>query len=439
MSIGGGPAGCSAAIRAAQLGLKAAIVEQGAVGGTCLNWGCIPTKTLLYAAEIYGLSKKMAELGTVIGEGRLEFSRIKRRQERIVKQLQLGLSAILTSYGIPVIKGKGRLGGQGQVLVDTGSSQDTISAKHILIATGSAPASLPSLPIDGQRVLNSGHVLSVDILPAELHIVGAGAVGVEFATFFQTLGLPVTLQEKEPRLLPGEDEDISQELENQFARMGMTIKTKDSSLPPEKKMVLVATGRKPVLENLGLERAGVAMDKGRIVTDQTMKTSVAGIYAAGDVVAKTMFAYGAAQEGIVAAEQAAGHKSSTIDYRFIPRCIFCHPQVASVGLTEAQAKAQGGILVGKFSLAANPRATILSQRHGLIKVVADAKTHTLLGIHMIGHEVTEHIGGAALALKLGAKLEDFSREIFPHPTLAEALYGACEDALGRCVDLPKKI
>lgn len=438
VSLGGGPAGTAAAIRAAQLGARAAVVESSSLGGTCLNTGCIPTKTLLYSSEIYGLTRRMVEFGTVIyGENRLDFSRLKRRQERIVKQLQTGLAQVLESYGVTVINGRGKVLGKERISVQSNETTEELFTKSILICTGSKPQVPSFLTVDGQRVMTSDHVLAMDILPAELVILGGGAVGVEFATFFQTLGLPVVLQERESRLLPQEDVEISQELEKQLTRLGVTVKTGDASQPSEKKTVLAATGRKPAVEDLGLEEARVALDKGFVQTDEHMMTSVSGIYAAGDVAGKTLFAYGASQEGIVAAENASGHKS-VMDHRFIPRSIFCQPNVASVGLTEEQAKTQGPTLVGRFSLAANPRASIIGLRHGLVKIVAEEKSHKVLGIHMVGHEVTEHIAGCALALKLGAKLEDFSREIFPHPTMAEAIHAAAEDALGRCVDLPKK-
>jgi dihydrolipoamide dehydrogenase len=447
--IGSGPGGYVAAIRAAQLGLAVTVVEKDPfLGGTCLHRGCIPTKALLHTADLLEEARGGAELGVTCAEPRLDLAKAHQHKSKVVRRNAKGIESLFRKNRVEVVHGRGRLDGARRVVVDGDGGERTLDTRHVLIATGSTVRTLPFLPFDGKRVLSSDHILELASVPARLAILGAGAVGVEFASMFASFGSKVTLIEMLPRVLPLEDEEISAALEKSLARRGIEILTGTgaagarvaeggvvlelASRSVEADVVLVAVGRRPVTEDLGLEAAGVELERGFVRVDRFMRTAAPEIYAIGDVVPTPQLAHLASAEGILAVEHMAGRDPRPIDYDQVPSCTYCDPEVASVGLTEATARERGyDVVSGKFPFVASGKAAILGRTDGFVKVVRETKHDQLLGVHVIGTRATELIGEAGIALRLEATAEDLERSIHPHPTLSEAMMEAARVAAGR--------
>ncbi|HEX2463330.1 MAG TPA: dihydrolipoyl dehydrogenase [Thermoanaerobaculia bacterium] len=447
--IGSGPGGYVAAIRAAQLGLAVTVVEKDPfLGGTCLHRGCIPTKALLHTADLLEEARRGAEFGVACAEPKLDLARAHQHKQKVVRKNAKGIEALFRKNHIEVVQGRGRLDGARRVVVEGDGGERGVDTRHVLIATGSAVRALPFLPFDGKRVLSSDHILELASVPARLAILGAGAVGVEFASMFAAFGSKVTLIEMLPRVLPLEDEEISAALEKSLARRGIEILTGTgasgarvaengvvlelSSRTLEADVVLVAVGRRPVTEELGLEAAGVVLERGFVRVDRFMRTAAPEVYAIGDVVPTQQLAHLASAEGILAVEHIAGLDPRPIDYDQVPSCTYCDPEVASVGLTEAKARERGHhVVTGKFPFVASGKAAILGRSDGFVKVVRETKHDQLLGVHVIGPRATELIAEAGIALRLEATDEDLERAIHPHPTLSEAMMEAARVAAGR--------
>jgi len=455
--IGSGPGGYVGAIRAAQLGMKVAIVERDRLGGVCLNWGCIPTKALLRNAEIIALLRRGEEFGFSFENLRVDFSVAVKRSEQAARKLSKGVEYLMKKNKVTVVPGEGRLAGSGQVRVAKDGKVTELHAARILLATGSRPREIPGVPIDGKRIITSTEALSLPQVPRSLLIIGAGAVGVEFADVYHTYGAEVILIDMLPRLLPVEDAEISNFLEKVFAKRGITIRTgtKVEAVTVKGEQVLlrlskegrteeitgdvglVAIGRIPNIEALGIEGLGVRVGRGSFIeVGDRFETSVPGIYAIGDVIGGPLLAHKAMAEAIVAVEAMAGQNGRRIDPSKIPNCTYCSPQVASVGLTEEQAKEKGRqIKVGRFSFQASGKAVALGDTEGFVKVVADAEYGEILGLHIIGPEATEMIAEATMARTLEASLDEVHHSIHAHPTLSETVAEACLAALGRPIHI----
>ena len=455
--LGGGPGGYVAAIRAGQLGLKTALVEKEKVGGTCLHWGCIPTKALLESAEVLLLCRRAGEFGVKVAEATLDLKAAMERKERVVKKNLMGTESLLRKNKVATIKGPGRFLAPGRLEVrDAAGALTTVEARATILATGSRVGSLPMAPVDGRVVLSSDDILGLDRVPESLLVVGAGAVGVEFASIYQAFGSKVTLIEKEPRLVPIEDQDVSEALLRSFARQGMELHVGASlksvrvegdgawsefEVAGETKRirterVLMAAGRRPVTDGLGLERLGVAMEHGFVKVNEYMETNVSGLYAIGDLTLTPALAHVASHEGMVAVERIAGKNPHPVNYNAIPNCTYCHPQIASVGMTEAQARASGRqIRLGKFPFTANSKAGILGQGDGFVKAVADAATGEILGVHIIGVLATEQIAESVVARHFEATAEELANVVHAHPTLAEATMEAMFGTEGRSIHI----
>lgn len=450
--LGGGTGGYVAAIRAAQLGLKPAIVERDKIGGTCLHRGCIPSKALLRTAEVFTTTKAANGFGVTVTEPVLNLAQAMTRKDQIVDQLHQGVQFLMKKYQIDIYNGIGRVMGPsifspqaGAVMVEyaDGGTQ-ILSPRFALVATGSRPKSLPGLPFDGVRVLSSDDALQLKQLPQSIIIVGAGAIGVEWASMLSDFGVKVTLVEFLPVVLPLEDLDISTEVARIFKKRRVAVRTNTKVLPAsftetasgmsiqvetngttealEAEMMLVAIGRSPVVDDLGLEATDIRVERGGIVVDENYRTKEKNIFAIGDVIGGVQLAHVAAHEGIHAIEVMAGRAPVAIDYTRIPKCTYSRPEVASVGLTEAQAAEQGHhVKVGKFNYRANGKALVYGESDGFVKVVADADTDDVLGVHMVGPHVTDQISEAGLALVLNATPWELGGAIHPHPTLSEAI------------------
>jgi dihydrolipoamide dehydrogenase len=457
--IGSGPGGYVAAIRAAQLGLKVTVVEKDAfLGGTCLHRGCIPTKALLHTADLLEEARRGADVGVACAEPTLDLARAHQHKQKVVRKNAKGIESLFRKNHVDVVRGRGRLDtpptrnphgpGARRVVVDGEGGASAIDARNVLIATGSAVRGLPFLPFDGKRVLSSDHILELGSVPATLAILGAGAVGVEFASMFATFGARVTLIEMLPRVLPLEDEEISAALAKALTKRGIEVLTSTSaagarvsdtgvalelsSRPLDVERVLVAVGRRPVTEDLGLEAAGIEVERGFVRVDRYMQTAAAGVYAIGDVVPTPQLAHLASAEGILAVEHMAGRDPRPIDYDQVPSCTYCDPEVASIGLTETKARERGyQVATGKFPFTALAKASILGRGEGFVKVVRETTHDQLLGVHAIGARVTEMIAEAGIALRLESTAEDLERAIHPHPTLSEAMMEAARVAAGR--------
>ncbi len=459
--LGGGPGGYPAAIRAAQLGLKVVLVEKYRVGGTCLHWGCIPTKVILESAEILDQARRAGEFGVAIGDVSLDYGAVSQRRERVVSQHWRGTQGLLKSNGVTVHIGEGRLISPtaARVNLEDGSTIE-VSAKDVIIATGSVPKSLPGLTIDGNRIINSDHAVSLPELPKSAIIIGAGAIGVEFASGWKDLGVEVTIVEVLPKLVPLEDGEIGDELGKQFNRRGiksytgakvildsvrsledrveLEIETGGNRQSLAAERLLVATGRAGVTQGIGLEDLGVKVERGFIQVDSQMRTNVPHVYAIGDVVGGLMLAHKATHEAFVAVEAILGRNPHPLDQNRVPRCTYCRPQIASLGLSEEEAVQNGHrVRVGKFPFTANGMATILGERVGFAKIVADEETMEILGVHLIGPRVTELISGQALAKLLESTPEEIALNVHPHPTLSEALGEAAEDVFGQAIHFYK--
>ncbi len=455
--VGSGPGGYVAAIRAAQLGQQVAVVEADRPGGICLNWGCIPTKALLRNAEVLQLFQRAAEFGVSFDNLRADYAPAHARSRQVAERMSKGVEFLLRKNKIALVPGRGELVGPGAVRVRAADGTErTLEARAVILATGAAPKSLPGVPIDGTRVISSDEALRLDRLPPSAIVIGAGAVGVEFADVFAAYGVQVTVVEALPRLLPIEDEEISKLLARSFAKRKIDIRVgaKVQAVRPgrdgvaveiehegqaarvEAAMVLMAVGRGAQAEGLGLEALGVAMDRGFIKVSPRLETSVPGLYAIGDVAGPPLLAHKASAEGVVAAQAIAGHPARPVDYRAIPSCTYCHPQVASVGLTEAQARADGRqVKVGKYMFLANGKAQALGEPEGLVKVVAAADTGEILGAHILGAEATELIAEFTIGKTLEATVEEVGHTIHAHPTMAEAVMEAALDAMGQAIHL----
>ena len=451
--LGGGPGGYVAAIRAGQLGLKTVLIEKAKVGGTCLHWGCIPTKALLESAEVLILARRAGEFGVRVSEASLDLKAAMERKDRVVKKNLMGTESLLKKNKVVTIRGEGRLKAKDRIEVtDAAGAKSEVSAGAIVLATGSRVGSLPMAPVDGSVVLSSDDILSLDRVPESLLVIGAGAVGVEFASIYHSFGSKVILVEREPRLVPIEDPEISEALQRAFTRQGMEILTGASiqSVRVEgdrawsevlvqgqvqryhTERVLMAAGRKPNTEGLGLEALGLATERGFVRVNEMMETSVPGVYAIGDIVPGPALAHVASHEGVVAVEKIAGRHPHPVNYQAIPNCTYCHPQIASVGMTEAQARASGrAIKVGKFPFIANSKAGILGQGDGFVKAVSDATSGELLGVHIIGVQATEQIAESVVARHFEATALELAEVVHAHPTLAEATMEAMLATDGR--------
>jgi dihydrolipoamide dehydrogenase len=453
--LGGGPGGYVAAIRAGQLGLKTALIEKEKVGGTCLHLGCIPTKALLETAEVLLLARRAGELGVRVSEASLDLKAAMERKDRVVKKNLMGTESLLKKNKVVTIKGTGRLKAKDRIAVtDAVGGTSEVQAGAIVLATGSSVGSLPMAPVDGRVVLSSDDILSLDRVPESLLIIGAGAVGVEFASIYHSFGSKIILIEREPRLMPLEDAEISEALQRSFTRQGMEIMVSASiksvrvegdqawsEIEVQGKLeryhterVLMAAGRKPCTEGIGLEALGIAVERGLVRVSEYMETNVPGIYAIGDIVPGLALAHVASHEGIVAVEKIAGKRPHPLNYQAIPNCTYCHPQVASVGMTEAQARASGRALkIGKFPFIANSKAGILGQGDGFVKAVADASSGEILGVHIIGVLATEQIAESVVARHFEATALELADVVHAHPTLAEATMEAMFATDGRSI------
>lgn len=455
--IGSGPGGYVGAIRAAQLGMKVAIIERDRLGGVCLNWGCIPTKALLRNAEIVSLLRRGEEFGFSFDNLQVDFSVAVKRSEQAARKLSKGVEYLMKKNKVTVVPGEGRFTEKDQIQVTKDGKVTGLAAERILLATGTRPREIPGVAVDGKRVITSTEALSLPQVPRRLLIIGAGAVGVEFADIYHAYGSEIILIEMLPRLLPVEDAEISSFLERVFTKRGVkiltgskveevTVKGEQVSLRVSKEgtteditgeVVLVGIGRVPNVESLGLEKFGVAVDRaGFVKVDDRFETSAPGIYAVGDLIGGPLLAHKAMAEAIVAVEGMAGVTVRKMDPFKIPNCTYCSPQVASVGLTEEQAKEQGRqVKVGRFSYQASGKAVAMGETEGFVKVVADAEYGEVLGFHIIGPEATEMIAEATMARTLEATLEDVHHSIHAHPTLSETVGEACLAALGRAIHM----
>ncbi|MFQ6605233.1 MAG: dihydrolipoyl dehydrogenase [Fidelibacterota bacterium] len=452
--IGGGPGGYVAAIRAAQLGLKTAIVEKERLGGICLNWGCIPTKALLRNAEVLQLVKQAGRFGITIPEYTMDFAKVIQRSRGVADRLSKGVQFLMKKNGIDVYNGRAKLIDRHTVRIESPEPVHPLTAKNIVIASGGRPQTFPGLEIDAKRVIGSRQALVLDKPPRSLTIIGAGAIGVEFAYFYAMFGTKVYLVEMQDRVLPVEDREISRELEKSFIKSGVVVKTgttvnKIQRLKTKVKVhiqsgsetdilesdyALVAVGVTGNVENLGLEKVGIAVERGAIVVDEYCRTSVAGVYAIGDVTGPPWLAHVASAQGHVAVEHAAGGEPAPLDYQNIPGCTYCQPQVASLGLTEEKALEEGRkIRVGRFPFRANGKSLAMGESTGFVKIIFDDEYGELLGCHIIGTEATEMIAELSVARALETTWEEIATTVHAHPTLSEAIMEAALDAYGQAV------
>ncbi len=456
--IGSGPAGYVCAIRAAQLGLRTAIVERDRLGGICLNWGCIPTKALLRSSEIWHLMHRLTEFGFSADNLQFDLARIVERSRKVAAQLSNGVAFLMKKNKIEVVPGEARLTGGGKVAVVKDGATRDLSAKHIVLATGARARALPGLEPDGKLIWTYREAMVPPSFPKSLLVVGSGAIGIEFASFFRTLGSEVTVVEVLDRILPVEDEEISQFAAKAFVKQGMKIRTSTTVERLEKgadavsatlrtkdgktetlhaERVVLAIGIVGNVENIGLEQAGVKVEKTHVVVDEWGDTGANGLYAIGDLVGPPWLAHKGMHEGVIVAERIAGVKGvHPLDTSKVPACTYCWPQVASVGMTEAVAKASGRkIKVGRFPYIGNGKAIALGDPEGLVKTVFDANTGELLGAHMIGAEATELIQGYAIARTLEATEAELAATVFPHPTLSETMHESVLDADKRALHI----
>ena len=454
--IGAGPGGYVAAIRAAQLGLKTIVVEREHMGGICLNWGCIPTKAMLRSSEVYHLMQRAKEFGLSAQGIDYDLDAVVARSRAIAKQLNGGVSHLLKKNKVTALMGAATITAPGQVLVKTAKGDETLSAKHIIIATGARARELPGLEGDGDLVWTYKTALTPPHMPKKLLVIGSGAIGIEFANFYNTLGVDTTVVEVMDRVMPVEDAEISAFAQKAFEKQGMKIRTKTMVKQLDRGQgsvtahieqnckvttevfdtVISAVGIVGNVENLGLEALGVEVDRTHITTDAYCRTAVAGVYAIGDVAGAPWLAHKASHEGVMVAEMIAGGTPHPVKPESIAGCTYCTPQVASVGHTEAQAKEAGyDVRVGRFPFIGNGKAIALGEAEGMVKTVFDAKTGELLGAHMIGAEVTELIQGYVVGRQLETTEEDLMQTVFPHPTLSEMMHESVLDAWDRAIHI----
>lgn len=455
--LGSGPGGYPAAIRASQLGKKVAIIERESLGGICLNWGCIPTKALLKSAQVFEYAKHASDYGLEINDPKQNFEAIIKRSRDVADKMNKGVQFLMRKNKIDVIMGTGKLVGNNKLEVtDKDGKTQAYEAKNIIIAVGARARELPALKADGKKIIEYRKAMSIEKQPKSMVVVGSGAIGTEFAYFYNALGTKVTIVEFLPKVVPVEDDDVSKELEKAFKKQGMTImtnsevtkvdtsgegvkatvKTPDGEKVLEADVVLSAVGITPNTENIGLEKLGIKTDRGRIIVDGHQQTNVKGIYAIGDCTPHQALAHKASREGIIAAEHLAGKNPEPIDYNNVPGCTYCTPEIASVGFTEKAAKDAGYELkIGKFPFIASGKATAVGDTTGFVKIIYDAKYGELLGCHMIGYNVTEMIAEVVVARKLETTAHEILTAIHPHPTMSEAVKEATAVAYGEATDI----
>jgi len=456
--IGSGPGGYVAAIMASQMKMKVAVIEKAEIGGICLNWGCIPTKSLLKSAQVFDNLNHASEFGiSVSGEVKADFGAVIARSRSVAEGMSKGVQFLFRKNNITVIKGSGRLEGQNSVEIEeTDGNRKILKAKHIILATGSRSKELPNLKQDGKRIIGYREAMTLAAQPKSMVVVGSGAIGSEFANFYQSLGTEVTLVEFLPRIVPNEDEEVSKQLERSFKKMKMkvmtdssvetvdtskekcivTIRTPKGTETVETDIVFSAVGITTNIQGIGIEKAGIKTEKDKVVVDEYYRTSVPGIYAIGDIVQGPALAHVASAEGIVCVEKIAGLDAEPLNYKNIPACTYTNPEIASCGLTEAAARAAGyDIKVGKFPFTASGKASASGAKDGFIKLIFDAAYGELLGAHMIGANVTELISEIVVARKLETTAHEIIKAVHPHPTMSEAIMEAAAAAYGEVIHL----
>ena len=454
--LGSGPGGYVTAIRASQLGLKTAVIEKESLGGVCLNWGCIPTKALLKSAQVFEYINRAEDFGISVSNANADFSKVIKRSRDVADGMSKGIAYLTKKNKVEVIYGFGKLKQGGGVSVTNDGQTKEYTAKHIIIATGARSRVLPNLPQDGKNIIGYREAMTLKEMPKSMVIVGSGAIGAEFAYFYNTMGVDVTLVEYQKTIVPVEDEDISKQLQRSFKKSGIkvmtnssvekvnvlksscevVIKTKKGDEVINADIVLSAVGITPNIENIGLEEVGIKTDKGRLVVDEFYNTNIKGYYAIGDLLPTQALAHVASAEGIVCVEKIAGENPEAIDYGNIPGCTYCSPEISSVGMTEAQAKEAGfDVKVGKFPFTASGKASASGHKDGFVKVVFDAKYGEWLGCHMIGYNVTEMIAEAVVARKLETTGHQILKSVHPHPTMSEAVMEAVADAYGEVIHI----
>lgn len=456
--VGSGPGGYVTAIRASQLGLKTAIVEKESLGGVCLNWGCIPTKALIKSANVYEYLQHAADYGINVKESSADFGAMIKRSRDVANGMSNGIQFLMKKNKIDVLKGNGviKAGKSVEVTDESGNKTTYTAAKGVIIATGSRSRQLPNLPQDGTKIIGYRQAMTLPTQPKKLVVVGSGAIGVEFAYFYNAIGTEVTIVEYLPNIVPVEDEDVSKQLEKSFKKAGIniltnasvesvdtsgngcvvSIKTAKGEEKIECDVVLSAAGVVTNIENIGLEELGIVVDKGRILVNDYYQTNLPGYYAIGDVVPGPALAHVASAEGIICVEKIAGHHPEPLNYGNIPGCTYCSPEVASVGMTEKAAKEAGyEIKVGKFPFSASGKASAAGAKDGFVKLIFDAKYGELLGGHMIGANVTEMVAELVAVRKLETTGEELIKTVHPHPTMSEAIMEAAAAAYGEVIHL----
>ena len=454
--LGSGPGGYVTAIRASQLGLKTAVVEKEHLGGVCLNWGCIPTKALLKSAQVFEYINHAEDFGITVKDANADFPAVIKRSRNVADGMSSGIEYLLKKNKIEVINGFGKVLKSNKISVTSNGKSTEYSAKHIIIATGARSRELPNLPQDGKKILGYRDALSLTPSPKKMVIVGSGAIGVEFAYFYNAMGVDVTVVEYMPNIVPVEDVDVSKQLQRSFKKSGIKVmtnssvesvdtkgngckvlvKTKKGEETIECDVVLSAVGIQANIENIGLEEVGIKTDKGKIVVDDYYMTNIPGYYAIGDVLPTQALAHVASAEGITCIEKIAGHNPEKIDYGNIPGCTYCSPEIASVGMTEAAAKDAGyEVKIGKFPFTASGKASAAGHKDGFVKVIFDAKYGEWLGCHMIGYNVTEMIAEAVVARKLETTGHEVLKAVHPHPTMSEAVMEAVADAYDEVIHI----
>lgn len=455
--LGTGPGGYVAAIRASQLGMKVAVVEKESLGGICLNWGCIPTKALLKSAQVFEYIQHAKDYGITVDKASADFTAVVKRSRGVADGMSKGIQFLMKKNKIDIIMGYGKVKPGKKISVTAADGKVTeYSANHIMIATGGRARQLPNVPIDGEKVIEYRKAMSLDKQPESLLVIGSGAIGVEFAYFYATMGTKVTIVEFMPNIVPVEDEEVSKALEKIYKKNGIeiltnssvesvdttgklckvSVKTPDGMKTFEVEKVLSAAGVVANIENIGLEEVGIATDKGKIMVNDFYQTNIPGYYAIGDVVKGQALAHVASAEGIICVEKIAGHHPEPLDYGNIPGCTYCWPEIASVGMTEKQAKEAGyEIKVGKFPFSASGKASASGAKDGFVKVIFDAKYGEWLGAHMIGANVTEMIAEVVAARKLETTGHEIIKTVHPHPTMSEAVMEATAAAYGEVIHL----
>jgi dihydrolipoamide dehydrogenase len=454
--LGGGPGGYVAAIRAAQLGLKAVVIERDRLGGICLNWGCIPTKALLKNAEIYTLFNHSDDWGISYDNLQFDFAKVIKRSRDAANRLSKGVEYLLRKNKVEYLSGSGRLAGRGVLeFFRDGTRAEVVRANHIIIATGARPRSIPGVKIDGKQVISSTEAMLLPEPPKSMVIIGAGAIGIEFAYFYNAFGTKVTVVEMLPTILPGEDLEISKLLEGILRKSGIdihteskveavstssdvvvTVSTKDGRTELKSDVVLMAVGVQGNVQDIGLEELGVEIAKGFVKVDDRYRTNVEGIYAIGDVIGPPLLAHVASAEGIACVEAIAGVETDGVNYNNIPACTFCQPQVASIGLTEAEARELGQELkIGRFPFRASGKSIAIGELDGLVKLIFDAKYGELLGAHILGSDAAELIAELGLAKALESTAHQIMKTVHAHPTLAESIMEAAADAYGEAIQI----